>query len=345
GNLLAVAEREDAAAAALFSRGLYGAAHSNLWNLVAAAKLAAAAAEPVRRPKGAMLAVWEPTGFGGLPGGWTEAAEKMAAAGVTDVFAWCGSPAGAVPDVPGVPSAGSRAGRPDPLASAVRECHARGIKVHAWVAALSFENPPPERMKAFEKAGRLLHGPDGRAIAWLDPGAEANAAEVSRIACALAARGVDGINLDFIRYPGSSKEKTDAAKIEAVVAKVRADLAKAAPRATLSACVYGWYPGCIASRGQDWYAWLDKGLVDFAVPMNYAPDTAALRKIVDLQKRGRGRLVCGIGAGANESRLDAVGLLRQLREAYRAGYRGAAVYPFDARFAEELAPALESALQ
>ncbi len=345
---LAEAERQDSAVAAAFGRGLYGAAHSNLWLLAAATSRAYAAAHPVRKPSRAILAAWEPTGFGGISGGWEDAAEAMRQAGVTDAFVWCGSLAGSVTDIPGVPAAGSRAGRPDPLPAALRACHARGIRVHAWFAALSFENAPPERRAAFVKAGRLLHRPDGSPLDWLDPANKANVSDIARALRSLASRGVDGVNLDFVRYPGPTvpaREKADPAKIGALVAALRGELRKVAPKARFSACVYGWYPDCISSCGQDWYDWIDRKLVDFAVPMNYAPDVETLRNIEARQKRRRSSIVCGIGAGSNEARLDAAGLLEQLSEAFRSGYGGAAVYPFDARFAEEFLPALKEALR
>lgn len=344
---LAEAQRQDAAATALFRRGLYGASHSNLWLLAKATARARASAHPVRKPSGAVVAVWEPTGFGGLPGGWEEAAATMSRGGVTDAYVWCGSLAGAVADIPGVPPSGSRFGRSDPLGAAVRACHARGIRVHAWFAALSFEHPPQARMEDFAKAGRLLHAPDGSPVPWLDPASPANVADISRAVTALAKRGVDGVNLDFVRYPGASiptREKTDPSKIQALVAAIRRDLRDAAPKVRFSACVYGWYPGCVTSCGQDWQAWLAKGLVDRAVPMNYSADLATLRRIMETQKR-RSKAICGIGAGSNEARLNADGLLQQLSEAFHAGYAGVAIYPFDARFAEEFAPALEEAMR
>ena len=54
-------------------------------------------------------------------------------------------------------------------------------------------------------------------------------------------------------------------------------------------------------------------------------------------------LVCGLGPCARESFLEPDELLEQLREAYREGYAGAALFSFDARFVEDLVPALRIA--
>ena len=86
--------------------------------------------------------------------------------------------------------------------------------------------------------------------------------------------------------------------------------------------------------------WLDRGLADRAMPMNYVSDLAGLRGLMAKQTRHRDRLLCGIGASARESVLDVPALVDQLREAYAQGYRGAAVYAFDDRFLEEFVPAL-----
>ncbi len=345
--VLEEAAAADAAATALFARGLYGAARGDLRSLAGLCSRARSAAMRVHKPSGAVFAVWEPTGFGGVPGGWAEAAKILAEAEVTDVNVWCGSLAGAVADIPGVPVAGTRAGRPDPLGEAIAQCHARGVKVHAWFAVLSFEGASPERLAAFAKEGRLLHSRNGAPIAWLDPASQANAVALSRALRALAARGVDGVNLDFVRYPGgaASRESPNAARIEALVSRLSRDLRAAAPKIRLSACVYGFYPGCVSGCGQDWFRWLDAGHVDFAVPMNYCADIAELEGLLERQKGRIRRVVCGIGAGANESRLDAPSLLSQVKLAFEKGCAGVSVYPFNARFAEVFAPALREALR
>ena len=111
----------------------------------------------------------------------------------------------------------------------------------------------------------------------------------------------------------------------------------------LSAAVYGSYPACRDNVGQDWRGWLARGLVDRAVPMNYFASLDALRAFLERQREGRDRLVCGLGPCARESFLEPDELLEQLREAYSKGYAGAALFSFDARFVEDLVPALRIA--
>ena len=335
----------DAAKAALCAQGLYGAAQSNVWELASGVRLARCAALPLEPARaGRPLAVWVPNGR--LPPAcpsWRVAAAQLASAGVTDVYLYAGSLAGAVAAIPGVPRV---AGAPaDPFPDAVAACRAFGIRVHAWLPALQFENAPDDRFAGFSKARRLLHDPSGRALGWLDPAVAANAKDVARAAVAIATKeGVAGIQLDFVRYPdAATREKRSAAAVTELVARVRRELRAAAPSCELSVAVYGSYPACRDNVGQDWRDWLARGLVDRAVPMNYFGSLDALRAFFPKQRDFRDRLVCGLGPCARESFLEPDELLEQLREAYREGYAGAALFSFDARFVEDLVPALRIA--
>ena len=146
--------------------------------------------------------------------------------------------------------------------------------------------------------------------------------------------------LGFLDTPSGGEYRFDGRDVSRLSADERADLRAAAPRCELSVSVYGGYPACANNVGQDWMLWLDRGLADRAMPMNYVSDLAGLRGLMAKQTRHRDRLLCGIGASARESVLDVPALVDQLREAYAQGYRGAAVYAFDDRFLEEFVPAL-----
>ena len=330
----------------LFSRGLFGASHTNLWEINRRVRLAYAAGHPLPAPRpGRVLAVWESSGYGPQSaGGWEGAARALASAGVTDLYLWAGSLGGAVADLPGVPPTDDRRRRGNPFPAAVAACRRYGVRVHAWLGTLQFRQPDDARRAAFVRAGRLLHDANGAPTDWLDPASKANADDLSRAVRALAASGVDGVSLDFLRYPDApTREKRSAEAVTALLARLRADLRAAAPKCELSVAVYGGYPACANNVGQDWMLWLDRGLADRAMPMNYVSDLAGLRRLMGMQTRHRDRLLCGIGACARESSLDATGLVDQLREAYAGGYRGAAVYSFDDRFVEEFVPALRLA--
>ena len=118
----------------------------------------------------------------------------------------------------------------DPLEIAVREAHARGLELHAWLNALPGWGSPMSRTAAFcsllvdSRRGSprhvLLAHPewvmtlrDGTPMdcftsqepeyAYLSPGIPAVRAHIARVAADVARRyTVDGIHLDRIRYPG-----------------------------------------------------------------------------------------------------------------------------------------------
>lgn len=105
----------------------------------------------------------------------------------------------------------------DPLAEVIRQAHAAGIEVHAWVNATTLWNsatPPRSPEHAFNAHGLAATGADR----WLNQRADgveqvgtntyvdpANPAAVDYIVEAITSIAmnydVDGINLDYIRYP------------------------------------------------------------------------------------------------------------------------------------------------
>ncbi len=105
----------------------------------------------------------------------------------------------------------------DPLAEVIRQAHAAGIEVHAWVNATTLWNsatPPRSPEHAFNSHGLDATGVDR----WLNQRADgvekvgtntyvdpANPAAVNYVVEAISSIAtnydVDGINLDYIRYP------------------------------------------------------------------------------------------------------------------------------------------------
>jgi uncharacterized lipoprotein YddW (UPF0748 family) len=118
----------------------------------------------------------------------------------------------------------------DPLEIAIREAHARGIELHAWLNALPGWGSPTSRTAAFcsllveSRPGSprhvLLAHPewvmtlrDGTPMdcftsqepeyAYLSPGIPAVRSHIARVAADVVRRyPVDGVHLDRIRYPG-----------------------------------------------------------------------------------------------------------------------------------------------
>ncbi|HEX8274463.1 MAG TPA: family 10 glycosylhydrolase [Longimicrobiaceae bacterium] len=114
----------------------------------------------------------------------------------------------------------------DPLAVAVREAHARGLQLHAWLNALTGwgsgssttcsllrESDPgnprhvllahPE-WKVVNSAGTAQPCPNSEEYVYLSPGNAGVRTQLARVSADIARRyAVDGIHLDRIRYPGT----------------------------------------------------------------------------------------------------------------------------------------------
>jgi uncharacterized lipoprotein YddW (UPF0748 family) len=83
----------------------------------------------------------------------------------------------------------------------------------------------------------------------------------------------------------------------------------------------------VAAVGQDWESWLDAGLVDWMVPMNYVEDGAKFSSLLAQQCRTPSharKIVSGIGVTAIESRLNVRQVIDQINTARRAGAAGIA---------------------
>lgn len=333
----------DAARRDKASKGLYGASLAELWKMDETLSAAEAAARPLGPDRGkARLAVWAKGGWPPGTNTWETCAAALAAAGATDVYLYAGSLAGSLAAVPGVPADPGRRSRGDPFPAAVKACHARGIRVHAWIFALQADLAEGSRFADPARSRRLLHSPGRKArLPWLDPAVKANADELAAYAVALATKtGVDGVSLDYFRYPeDKTEEAKDPAKLRALLARIRKDLRAAAPACELSVNVYAY----TSTIGQAWDAWLADGLFDMALVMNYAPDLPTLRRYMGQHPKNRRKQLCGVGATSNHSLLPPRDLLAQLREAFRAGYAGAAIYPFDERFLADYALVLRLA--
>ena len=133
-------------------------------------------------------------------------------------------------------------------------------------------------------------------------------------------------------------------QITALVRDISALARAARPGIQVSAAVYGRYPLCVASVGQDWGQWLEEGLIDYACPMNYTTNLAAFTSWTHGQLAlpgGRRGVLPGIGATATESRLDAVMVLEQIAAARAEGAAGFAIFDLNGVLESEILPALQ----
>lgn len=361
-----------------FSRGLFGASMIKLWGLRHAVERAYAAARTSGAGKG-ILAVWDRNGTGIFPGDWVSTATVLKKAGVTDLYWMAASPGFSNTQIPGLTESFLKKKNGDQLSEAVKACHQYGIRIHAWIPALTIENMPKEAKRTFMADGRGLVNAKGAPVEWMDPREPRNVRELTRIALWLTENtGVDGIHFDYMRYPteeaamgpndrksferwlgnkvgvwptdvrtgGKLSAKYNAWRSEhitTVVNQVCSQIKARKPKMLVSIAVYSF--GSTNGVGQDWHSWIKDSHLDYVVPMNYTPNAASLKKMLDRQilASESTKIVCGIGVTSFEANLDPINVINQMNATAPYKLKGIALYYLDERFKNEILPALELA--
>lgn len=204
----------------------------------------------------------------------------------------------------------------DPLGYLIQKAHSASppIEVHAWVNTF-FVGITGTRVyyeHGAEWGGRTQDGDIG---GYLDPGNPDAASYTRGVFMDLARHyAVDGIHLDFIRYPeggdwgynpvsvsrfnqANGRTGTPAVddgawsqwrrdQVTGFVRTLHHDLHQLKPGLRLSAALIPWGPGpagdatwrqtaAYSQVFQDWRAWLEEGILDLAVPMNYDSEWSA----------------------------------------------------------------------
>ncbi len=214
----------------------------------------------------------------------------------------------------------------DPLADLIAQAHTKGVQVHAWTVALPawkdgyqqsdrdhvWYQHGPERAGAENWFTRDVDGRPGECGApndcgyFLDPGHPAVADYTVNVLLRLVQRyDIDGLHLDYIRYPGvrfgynpTSLARFQAAagrsdkpapedpqwqqwrrdQVTKLVKRIYLNVNLVRPQVALSVAAIAWGAapeGDFSTSSpykrtlQDWGGWLDAGYIDFAVPMIY----------------------------------------------------------------------------
>lgn len=331
---------------------------------------------------GEFRGVWNHSGAGLYPGDWDRTCRLLAQNGFTDVFPnllWAG-----VAHYPSAVVGGSdlllRHG--DQLAQCLGAARRYGLRVHVWKACWRMDRAPASVVERMTRQGRLQVTDSGETLPWLCPSNPENQRqEKDTVREILRNYAVDGIHLDYIRYPSSHScycngcrvrfekavgirvqnwpadvraaplrsryDEWRCRQISRFVADVKALTAQLRPSAKVSAAVYGKYPSCRDSVAQDWPRWLKDGSVDFVCPMNYTDDAENFRSLVEAQialPAASGKIIPGIGVTADESRLDPVQTIDQILIARKLGCRGFVLFELDGAVEFETLPVLRRGL-
>lgn len=329
---------------------IVGSVDPRAWSLSSHNARAAAKASSIRALalkqvplKGEIHAVWDHSGCGLYPGNWAKTMAVLRGSRVTDLFVnFAGASFAHYPSSI-LPRSRTFTQEGDQVAACLAAARGSGVRVHAWIVCFSATRGTPDRLEYFRKKGWRLKTGGGKLSEYLNPSIPAVRSYVLSAVDEIQARypALAGIHLDFVRWgDGSVKPKNAAAYVSSFVADARRRVRR--PK-WLTTAVYGKYPACVGSVGQDWYGWLESGIVDYVVPMDYTESTSVFASLLRQHAAPRSharRTIVGIGVTANESRLDAAQVIGQIAMARRFGFAGVALFDLDVTLEKSILPYL-----
>lgn len=214
----------------------------------------------------------------------------------------------------------------DPLQFAISECHKRGMECHAWVVAFPICKVTTAKQLG-KRALPSLHPELCQRCGdqWMmNPGIPATATYLANVCKEIVMNyAVDGIHLDYIRYPeagipfndnatyqrygkGMSKAAWRAHNVDRCVQAIHQAIKSIRPWVKLSCSPVGKYADLsrYSSRGwnardavsQDAQRWLQEGWMDMLFPMMYFDGDHFYPFLADWKENDHGRpIVPGLG--------------------------------------------------
>jgi len=214
----------------------------------------------------------------------------------------------------------------DPLRYAVEACHKRGIECHAWLVVYHIGSQAMNRRlgRTYAELKRNNLIKTFNKNLYLDPGnPQTDTYIISIIKEIVSNYDVDGIHLDYIRYPddpagfpdndtykrygnGKSIDDWRRENINRLVYSIYNTVKSLKPWVQVSSSVVGMYKEIPGTNQKHWTAyssvfqdpvdWLKKGKHDFIVPMNYYSGNLFYPFVRDWLSKSFGRfIVPGLG--------------------------------------------------
>ena len=286
----------------------------------------------------------------------------------------------------------------DPLQLTIELARKRGLSVHAWINLLLVSSlsrlPSPKAHVALrhpewlvlpaalaDKVGRLPAGDPGRLSArtrhyknhlnadglFLDPALPEVQDHILEVIRELVSRyGLDGLHLDYVRYPGAdpgyglkalprfmklnpetaldagSPSRASLALVQkhsarwdqfrrdqvtGLVTRIQQEVQHLAPNMLLSAAVVADGDLAYSSRLQDWKRWVETGILDVVCPMAYTSAPEIFEDRIRIARRSSSRSRLWAGIGAYK--LDGDGIIQQVRLSRRLGADGFVVFSYN----------------
>ena len=225
----------------------------------------------------------------------------------------------------------------DALQFCIDECHRRGMELHAWIVTI-----PVGKWNGYgcrqlrQKYPKLVkkNGDEG----YLDPEQEQTATYLASFCREVTSRyDVDGIHLDYIRYPETWRIKVSRqqgrSNITRIVKAIHDAVKQEKPWVKMSCSPIGKYDDLLRYRSGGWnartavcqdaQAWLREGLMDELFPMMYFRDNQFFPFAIDWQEQSAGRIVVpGLGIyflDPREGRWQLTDVTRQMEVSRQLG--------------------------
>lgn len=198
----------------------------------------------------------------------------------------------------------------DALEFAINECHKRGIQLHAWIVTIpvgrwndtgcrNLRNRVPALIKKIGDFG------------YMNPEKEGSGDYIAEFCADITRRyDIDGIHLDYIRYPETWGKITNYDRgreyITSAVRKITKAVKREKPWVMMSCSPIGKYSDLPRQWSHGWNArdivcqdaalWMNEGLMDALFPMMYFKDNNFYPFAIDWKERSNGRIVApGLG--------------------------------------------------
>ena len=193
----------------------------------------------------------------------------------------------------------------DPLLFCIDECHKRGMECHAWIVTIPVGKWTADGCKKLRaRYPKLIKkiGDEG----YMDPEKSLTGDYLAQICADVTRRyDVDGIHLDYIRYPETWKLKVSRSQgrqyITDIVQKIHKAVKNEKPWVKLSCSPVGKYDDLSRYKSLGWNAnttvcqdaqgWLRTGLMDALFPMMYFQGNHFYPFVVDWKEHSYSRMI------------------------------------------------------
>lgn len=248
----------------------------------------------------------------------------------------------------------------DVLAFAIDECHKRGIQLHTWLVALPLGKE--QYVRAQGKGSLVRRNPrlcrKHKGEWFMEPGEPATADYLCALVEEIVTKyNVDGVHLDYIRYPDRPGGYSDGAlhrrygkgkslanwrreNVTGIVRRIYSTVKKHKPWVRVSCAPLGKHDDLIAYSSLGWNArrtvfqdaqeWMRQGIMDTLFPMLYFNGNNFYPFVRDWQEQSYGRHIApGIGTyrlSPEYGNWDVIELKRQLLTSRAAGCAGSVMF-------------------